>query len=129
VSTEDQSFGFIVFGLERFYHRMGYISCANDYPINTCQIGDYLEIDMDKIEKSEAILDTSVARKFGSTAVVSSNSSQQLTTNQFQAMGNQMMDRAERSNGQMEARLIAREEYRRDGSISAREFGWSYGKK
>jgi hypothetical protein len=52
-----------------------------------------------------------------------------MTTSQFQALGNQMMDRAEQSGGRMEARWIAREEYRTDGSVSAREFGWRYGSK
>lgn len=89
-------------------------------------MGDYIEIDWyecREIYSGRLIDNENIIRKVSSSAIVPSNSSQQMTTSQFQEIGNQMMERAERSGGQMEARWIAREEYRTDGSVSAREFG------
>lgn len=104
------------------------IDCSNCFPFNEYQEGDYIEIDADKVYKcgiGTTFSDTSVIRKFSSSSVIS-GSSQQLTTSQFQAIGNEMMNRAQQSGGQMETAWIAREEYRTDGSVSAREMGWVY---
>jgi hypothetical protein len=84
-----------------------FIICdANYFSFNDYHEGDYLEIDTDRIKncRSGDSYDTSAVRKVSSSAIVSSNSSQQMTTSQFQALGNQMMDRAEQSGGRMEAR-------------------------
>jgi len=92
-----QGFEFIIFKLEKFKEYREEINgkpcqwwddkkiaCKKSYPLNTCQVGDYLEVDMDNDKIIEGLskysidtefYDTSVVRKFGSSAVVPSSSS------------------------------------------------------
>jgi len=58
-----------------------------------------------------------------STAVVFGSSSGQL-----QERGNQMRQWVEQSGGEYETAFIAREEYRDNGNVGAREIGWVYRK-
>lgn len=128
------NFDFISFDLDDYVEnreRLGgsFIFLANSYPFNTYQEGDYIEIDFDKTgckERGHIFDDSSIVRKFGSSELVYSGSSRQLSASQFQDIGNEMMNRAQQSGGRMEARFIARQEYRTDGSISAQEMGWVY---
>jgi len=130
------AFNLIVFSLDKHfdYSKPTDIFCANCYPFNTCKVGDYLEIDLDKIgnyKNAHEFDDTSVVRKFGSSAVVpsSSSSNQQLTTNQIQERDERMRRWVEESGGAYEVDFIARQEYRDDGKISAHEMKWTYRKK
>jgi len=125
----------IFFGLDNYVRyendNNNAIYCADVAPFTDFEEGDYLEIDLDKTAMKRRIDifdDFSIVRKISSsTNVISSRgSSQQLTIKQFQELGDQVMNRAEQSGGQMEAEFIARQEYRTDGTISAQQASWVY---
>jgi len=113
---------------------INYLHVWNNYPFNICEVGDYLEIDVDKARAShktaDRLKDTSMVRKFGSSAVVpSSSSNQQITSNQIQERDERMRRWVEESGGEYEVDFIARQEYRDNGKISANELKWTYRKK
>jgi len=111
------------------------ISCF-DCSLCNCQVGDYLEIDTDEIvRKNKDFMivcnDTSMVRKYGEVTPSSSSSlsSQQITSNQIQERDERMRQWVEESGGEYEVDFIARQEYWRDGGISANELKWTYRKK
>jgi len=136
----------IYFRLDRAFD--GTLQQVNAYdgePFNTWQVGDRIEVDVDNYynrimynsrELGENILRGSgegVVRKVSSAVVPASSSevvaiNSQMSSNQFQEIGNNMINRAEQSGGQYEVEFTAREEYRDNGSVSARQASWVYRK-
>jgi len=51
-----------------------------------------------------------------------------MTANQVQEIGVSMINRAEQSGGKYEVEFMAREEYRNNGNVSARQMSWTYRK-
>lgn len=72
-------FGFVLDGIILF-HKNGadcYIDCANSHPFNTFQEGDYIEINLDRVEQENMYYvfnDINVVRKISLSTVVSSSS-------------------------------------------------------
>lgn len=116
-----------------------YVNCVKCYPFDTYQTGDRIEVNLDETINRLSCNDmesTSIVRKASSSAVVSRSTSsevvvpvnQQMTANQVQAIGNNMINRAEQSGGKYEVEFTAREEYRDNGNVSARQMSWVYRK-
>jgi len=131
----------IFFGLDNYVRyeneNRNVISCVDVAPFKDFEIGDYLEIDLDKTaikQWTDVFNDVSIVRKVSSDEIVRRNNNNNNNNNtsvitsmrQFRELGDQVMNRAEQSGGQMEAEFIARQEYRTDGTISAQQLGWVY---
>src|SRR5689334_2276602 len=100
-------------------------TCRKRYPYTTWQVGDQVELDGMKSLKRDEPCDSygyvRMKQRLSQNAVVPVNT--QMSQNQVQAIGNSMMSRAEQSGGQYEVEFMAREEYRDNGSVSARQMG------
>lgn len=60
-----------------------FIFCTYTFPYNALEIGDYIEIDIDRtkyMEQKTTFNDTSIVRKFGSSAAVPSSSTNIITS-------------------------------------------------